>query len=224
MELEKSLNELKTSIVGGYSKESVQNLIERIILECQEDIQKELAGLKEQNSRLEAENRGYKERNEFLTTQYEELSKSMQKMTETMEKEADYKQKRDKELEIFYRKEEELNHGLNRVQEAAEAEKSRILEEAEQEREKLLEEARNEHDQILKAAEEEKESLLQDAKKELGQLLERSSGIRKTLEEWKGKAEELFSWSEENLEAAPVEVAEENQAIDSEMMIGADEN
>ena len=46
MELEKSLNELKTSIVGGYSKESVQNLIERIILECQEDIQKEVSGLK----------------------------------------------------------------------------------------------------------------------------------------------------------------------------------
>ena len=79
MELGKSLDELKTSIVGGYSKESVQNLIERIILECQEDIQKEVSGLKADNNRLAAENRSYKEQNELLTGQFETLTRSMEK-------------------------------------------------------------------------------------------------------------------------------------------------
>lgn len=79
MELEKSLNELKTSIVGGYSKESVQNLIERIILECQEDIQKEVSSLKADNNRLAAENRSYKEQNELLTGQFETLTRSLEK-------------------------------------------------------------------------------------------------------------------------------------------------
>lgn len=229
MELGKSLDELKTSIVGGYSKGAVQDLIEKIILECQEDNQKEVADLKTQNSRLEAENRGYKERNELLSVQFEELSKSMQKMTTAMEKEADYKQTRDRELEAFYRKEEELNHGLDRVRSEAEAEKNRILKEAEQERENLLKEARDEHDRILKSAEEEQKSLLLEAREELGRLLEHSAQIRMTLEKWKGKVEDLFSWSDENLKVAPtndpqVEVAEQNQSIDSEMVIGADEN
>lgn len=66
MELEKSLNELKTSIVGGYSKESVQNLIERIILECQEDIQKEVSGLKADNNRWLQKTAATKSKMSFL--------------------------------------------------------------------------------------------------------------------------------------------------------------
>lgn len=240
MELEKSLNELKTSIVGGYSKESVQNLIERIILECQEDIQKEVSGLKADNNRLAAENRSYKEQNELLTGQFETLTRSMEKMTQTMEKEAEYTKGRDKELEGFYRREEELNQSLCQVREEAEKEKSRILEEAEQERKKLLEQANHERTNILKCAEEEKKALLQDAKEELGQLLERCTRIRTNLGEWKEKVDELFAWSDEalekeskenqvtellaSLEKQQIETIQEENNMNSEMMIRADES
>ena len=192
MELGKSLDELKTSIVGGYSKESVQNLIERIILECQEDIQKEVSGLKADNNRLAAENRSYKEQNELLTGQFETLTRSMEKTTQTMEKEAEYTKGRDKKLESFYRREEE------------------------------------------------KKALLQDAKEELGQLMEHCTRIRKNLEEWKGTVDELFAWSDEalekeseenqvtellaSLEKQQIETIQEENNMNSEMMIRADES
>ena len=240
MDLKQSLDALKPALVGGYNKDAVYNLMEQLLTECREESLKEISELKAENSRLEAEHRGYKEKNELMTGQFEELSKSMQKMTTAMEKESDYKQKRDKELEGFYRKEEELNNSLSQVREEAEKEKARILEEAEQERKKLLEQAQNERTNILKYAEEEKSSLLQDAKEELGQLLERSARIRKNLEEWKCRVNELFAWSDNNLEvkseenqAAELltsletqqrEAIEEEDAMDSGMMNGTDES
>lgn len=240
MDIAKSLDELKPALVGGYDKTAVHDLMEKILVECQEESQKEISGLKAENSRLEAENRGYKEQNDRLTGQFETLTKSMQKMTATMEKEAEYTKGRDKELEAYYRKEEELNHSLEQVREEAEKEKSRILEEAEQERKKLLEETQNERTNILNHAEEEKNALLQGAKQELGQLLERSARIRKNLDEWKSRVNELFAWSDNNLEveseenqaaelltsleAQQREAIEEEDAMDSGMMNGTDES
>lgn len=207
MDLQQSLDALKPALVGGYNKDAVYNLMEQLLTECREESLKEISELKAENSRLEAENRGYKEKNELMTGQFEELSKSMQKMTTAMEKESDYKQKWDKELEGFYRKEEELNNSLSQVREEAEKEKARILEEAEQERKKLL---------------------------------ERSARIRKNLEEWKCRVNELFAWSDNNLEvkseenqAAELltsletqqrEAIEEEDAMDSGMMNGTDES
>lgn len=240
MDLKQSLDALKPALVGGYNKDAVYNLMEQLLTECREESLKEISELKAENSRLEAENRGYKEKNELMTGQFEELSKSMQKMTTAMEKESDYKQKRDKELEGFYRKEEELNNSLSQVREEAEKEKARILEEAEQERKKLLEQAQNERTNILKYAEEEKKALLQEAKEELGQLMERCTRIRKNLEEWKGKVDELFAWSDEalekeskenqvtelldSLEKQQIATIQEENNMNSEMMIRADES
>ena len=126
------------------------------------------------------------------------------------------------------------------VREEAEKEKSRILEEAEQERKKLLEQANHERNNILKCAEEEKKALLQDAKEELGQLMERCTRIRKNLEEWKGKVDELFAWSDEalekeskekqvtelldSLEKQQIATIQEENNMNSEMMIRADES
>ncbi len=157
-----------------------------------------------------------------------------------MEKEAEYTKGRDKKLESFYRREEELNQSLCKVREEVEKEKSRILEEAEQERKKLLEQANHERTNILKYAEEEKKALLQEAKEELGQLMEHCTRIRKNLEEWKGKVDELFAWSDEtlekeseenqvtellaSLEKQQIETIQEENNMNSEMMIRADES
>lgn len=238
MDIAKSLEELKTALVGGYDKAAVHDLLEKVIVECQEDSQKEITELKAKNSRLEADVQGYQKRNELLTGQFEALSESMKKMTTAMEKETDYTQRRDKELEAFYRKEEELNNRLGQVREEAEKEKAQILEEAQQERTKLLQQARSECDEILKYAETEKETLLCSAKEEQSQLLERSVRIRKNLEEWKEKMQELFAWSDTVLESSPDPVEElltslevqqqetirEEDTMDSGMMIGTDES
>ena len=62
MDLKQSLDALKPALVGGYNKDAVYNLMEQLLTECREESLKEISELKAENSRLEAENRGYKEK------------------------------------------------------------------------------------------------------------------------------------------------------------------
>ena len=61
MDLKQSLDALKPALVGGYNKDAVYNLMEQLLTECREESLKEISELKAENSRLEAENRGYKD-------------------------------------------------------------------------------------------------------------------------------------------------------------------
>ena len=102
------------------------------------------------------------------------------------------------------------------------------------------EELNNSLSQVREETEKEKARILEEAEQERKKLLERSARIRKNLEEWKCRVNELFAWSDNNLEvkseenqAAELltsletqqrEAIEEEDAMDSGMMNGTDES
>ena len=174
--ISEELSELKTSL-WGYDKEAVQLLIRQILLENEEELEKETSKLIKQNRSLELELNESRERLELMTKQFEHLSEKLDRMTEVMGKGTEYSKERDQELREFHKKETEIETLYEKAQQEAMAERDRLLADVEKEQEALMEQAQAERNALIEEGKARKQQLIQEGMEEK-QHLEDKFGVR----------------------------------------------
>ena len=134
------LERMKSSL-WGYDKELVQILIKDLLAECEQEASEETGRLREQNHQLKGNLKETQERLRMVSQQFEQLTERLDKMTEAVGKGTEYSRERDRELEAFHKKEEELDTLHAKAVEEAQEEKQRFLSGLAQEREQMMQAA-----------------------------------------------------------------------------------
>ena len=195
--ISEELSELKTSL-WGYDKEAVQLLIRQILLENEEQLEKETSKLIKQNRSLELELNESRERLELMTKQFEHLSEKLDRMTEVMGKGTEYSKERDQELREFHKKETEIETLYEKAQQEAMAERDRLLADVEKEQEALMEQAQAERNALIEEGKARKQQLIQEGMEEKQHLEEEM---------------EQFAINQKKIQAVLAEIFTRNQFI-----------
>lgn len=204
--ISEELSELKTSL-WGYDKEAVQLLIRQILLENEEQLEKETSKLLKQNRSLELELNESRERLEMMTGQFEHLSEKLDKMTEAMGKGTEYSKERDQELREFHKKETEIETLYEKAQKEAQAERERLLADVEKEQAVLMEQAQAERDHLIEEGQARKQQLIQEGMEEKqhleeemeqlkAQCSERMNYMQEVVDSFKHQFFPVFTWAD----------------------------
>lgn len=211
MDILKELNEVPVSL-RGLNRQAVEELIGKILKECEQDKDTTMAELVRQNQTLQTELKETKEHLQDFREQNRELMKHMTSMSESLEKGTEYSKTRDRELDEYRKKEKEIENLLENTRQEANEERIRILDEVEAKRSSLLMDVETEKADLLSGARAEAAAIIEKARAEADhmrqeadqtyqELLERSIRVRKYLDEMKNRMMLLFSWEEEHLDA-----------------------
>lgn len=200
------LEKLKTSMFG-YEKEATQVLIRELLQEYDDEKQKELEKLWKEKQVLQLELSRSKESQSLLQSQFDNLFEKMEKMSEAMEKNAEYTKSQDQKLEAFYKKETEIKTLHEKATEEAKAEKEQLLSGVTEEKKRLIHSGETEKDRLVREGEELKQQLIEEGKEQKQRLekeaqsleqslKERTEFMRKMVNSFKEQFLPVFTWSD----------------------------
>ena len=186
-----ALKTMKTSLLG-YDKENVQVLIKDLLDEFEQEENEETAHLKEQNRLLQRNLKETSERLHLVTQQFKLLTDKMDKMTEAVGRGTEYSRERDRELEAFHKKEEELDSLHARAVEEAKEEKQKLLCGIDEERKEMLKAAGIEYDRLILQGQKEREQLIREADEYRASVFLQTEEVEAVLEQLETQLQPLL--------------------------------